>query len=338
MSKGGQKRSKKRAAELAAQRARKAAAASGGGAADAAAILDDTDDDVISEPAYERTAEVIEFWEQAGIEPVEIALPGGVGFTLRHYRTEVFYPEPEVEEPEVEDADDEWSEELGEELPETVRVPDEDEDDEDSDPDEAKGEEKTKGKAKPDDSADANGADERTPDDEAEIGDGEGEAEELVGEEREVVVFLTHNGRLQMFKTARGLADFVASDAPHALADVEAFARVKENIKPELIAPDDDDRYELDLVVRNLRGGRDAWDADLLIKAGEISRDLAYACGLTDTLEALSPGSPLDTLDDALRGSGLRARWKLRRIKQEQVTLAWRSAIGKILGAVDWHK
>lgn len=338
MSKGGQKRSKKRAAELAAQRARKAAAANSSGAADAAAILDDVDDDVISEPAYERTPAVIEFWEQAGIEPVEIALPGGVGFTLRHYRTEIFYPEPEVEELDVEDADDEWAEELDEELPETVRVPDDD----DSDSDSA---EKVKGKAKSEDTTDPDDADKRTTEDEAETSDDDAgdeaeddATEDLVGEERETVVFLTHNGRLQMFKTARGLADFIASNAPHALADVEAFEQVKENIKPELIAPHDDDRYELDLVVRNLRGGRDAWDADLLIKAGEVSRDLAYACGLTDTLEALSPGSPLDALDDALRGSGLRARWKLRRIKQEQVTLAWRSTIGKILGVVDWHK
>jgi hypothetical protein len=99
----------------------------------------------------------------------------------------------------------------------------------------------------------------------------------------------------------------------------------------------EDDEYELDLVVENLRGGHDAWEPDLLISAGEVARDVAFACNLEDVLAALAPGSPLDDLDEGLRAEGFLARRRLKKVGAEQAAIAWRSIIGKITAAVEWH-
>jgi hypothetical protein len=60
-------------------------------------------------------------------------------------------------------------------------------------------------------------------------------------------------------------------------------------------------------------------------------------------LTALSPGSPLDDLDEALRSAagggigGFMGRRRLRRIGAQQASLGWRTIIGKISAAVDWR-
>ena len=96
--------------------------------------------------------------------------------------------------------------------------------------------------------------------------------------------------------------------------------------------------------MENLRGGHDAWDPSLIIKAGEVARDLGYALRLEAVIGALSPGSPLDDLDEGLRtveSGGLGAffaRRRLRRIgAQTTAALGWRTIIGKISAAVDWR-
>ena len=82
--------------------------------------------------------------------------------------------------------------------------------------------------------------------------------------------------------------------------------------------------YELDLVVENLRGGPDAWDAPLILKAGELARDLVTRCGSRPYDRALAAGSPLDDLDEALRAAeaggvgGFFAKRKLRKIRRNR--------------------
>jgi hypothetical protein len=118
---------------------------------------------------------------------------------------------------------------------------------------------------------------------------------------------------------------------------------VVEKITAEDVAPTEEDSYELDLVVENLRGSRDSWDAPLLIQAGEVARDVGYALRIDPIVAALSPGSPLDDLDEALRATesgGLGsffARRKLKKIGAEAAPLGWRTIIGKISSAVDWR-
>jgi hypothetical protein len=328
------------------------------------------------EASEERTAEAAALWSDVRIEPVEIALPKGVGFTLRAYRmsneltpVEVVEEEddafavlnrsPVVEEDEEIDFDDEYVDERPGVVQEDAPVPatttaarrrrgkDADEDDEDEtavvDKDEDSGENDSG-----DDETDEELADEEELS-EAELAealnedDEDEEEEEKEPEPEEVPVFLGSGGKLLLFRSPEGLVEFVKSTDEHDLAQLDTWADLRERITVEAIVPNDEDSYELDLVVENLRGGRDAWDTGLLIGAGEAARDLAYALRLEAVRTALSPGSPLDDLDEGLRSSasggmgGFFARRRLKKIGAQQAALGWRTIIGKISAVVDWR-
>ncbi|MEE6259585.1 DNA primase [Plantactinospora sonchi] len=271
-------------------------------------------------------------WEEVRIDPVEIALPAGSGFTLRAYRPSTALTPTDISEREQDDLfagrsrvveDDEEDETvviLDEELAE--QFAEADEEDGGKDPKAGAGRQGEK------DSADDDSADET-------------EDEEEEGEE--VPAFLTHRGKLLLFKSPEGLVTFIRSGAPHDLSQLDTWDQLVERVEPADIAPLDEDSYELDLVVENLRGGHDVWDATLLIEAGEVSRDLAYALRLPAVLDMLSPGSSLDDLDEALRATvsgglgGFRGRRRLKKIGAQTASLGWRTIIGKISAAVDWR-
>lgn len=283
-------------------------------------------------------------WEDVRIDPVEIALPAGPGFTLRAYRlstdlTPTDVAERDEDDPflarsrplaDDEDEDDETVVILDEEFAEALR--EEESDGTGKDPAKRAGDE-------PDDAAeDDTVKDEVTEDDAA--GD-KTAAEEPAAEE--VPMFLSHRGKLLLFKTPESLVAFVRSGAPNDLAQLDTWDQLVERIQPADVAPLDEDTYELDLVVENLRGGHDVWDASLLIPAGEVARDLAYALRLPALLDMLSAGSSLDDLDEALRAtvggglSGFRGRRRLKKIGAQTASLGWRTIIGKISAAVDWR-
>lgn len=270
-------------------------------------------------------------WDEYQVSPVEVALPGGkVGLTLRAYR-----PASELTPTDIADREDDdaiFSGRTGrpmgvaddEELPEfewTKEALDE----------------VAAGPAEDEVAERAVEADEAA-DEEAD----EDEEAEAVSDE-EVPMFLSHKGRLLLFLSAKGLADFVRSGAPHDLKQLEGWSKLAKSVKATDVVAGEDDAYELDLVVENLRGGPDAWDAELVLRAGEFARDVSYALRLKPVMVALSPGSPLDDLDEALRASeegGLGAffaKRKLKKIGAEQASIGWRSIIGKISGAVDWR-
>ncbi len=269
-------------------------------------------------------------WEEVRIEPVEIALPAGVALTLRAYRkaSEVTPTEVEVDEDDpfearkrrqaaVEEEEEEVEVEIDEaELERQALLADSEEVDPDA-------------KA-------AAGSDPVEPDDEP------AEAVDQPADE-EVPMFLSHKGRLLAFKTPESLVSFIRSGAPHDLAQLDTWATLAERVQSTDIDPQPDDRYELDLVVENLRGGHDTWDLPLLIAAGEGARDLGYALRLKPVILALSPGSPLDDLDESLRSAesggmgGFFGRRRLKKIGAQQASLGWRSVIGKISAAVDWR-
>ncbi|MEV4344785.1 DNA primase [Actinoplanes sp. NPDC049596] len=262
-------------------------------------------------------------WEEVGIEPVEIALPAGVGLTLRAYRkaSEITPTEAEAEEdlfesrqrPAAGDDDDEEEVIVDEEFKALL----------------AEGEADDKDKP----AADA---------DEPDPADFEDE-ETAQTEDEEVPLFLSHKGRLLAFKTPESLVSFIRSGAPHDLAQLDSWATLADRVQSTDIDPQPDDRYELDLVVENLRGGHDTWDLPLLIAAGEVARDLGFALRLKPVILALSPGSPLDDLDESLRSAesggmgGFFGRRRLKKIGAQQASLGWRSVIGKISAAVDWR-
>jgi hypothetical protein len=285
---------------------------------------------------------------------VEIALPGGVGYTLRAYRSSTEVAAPEVgtrgaeelddyeaahaavkrrrrasdegddeAEDEAEEIDDE-AEEIDDEA-EEIEVEDELED---ADEDEY------------DDDEDEEDEDEDEEDDDEDEDEDDDEEEDV---EQEVPVFLARNGKVCLFHSPDKLVEFVKSGAEHDLSQVDTWSTLVKRVTTDDIVPLDDDRYELDLVVENLRGGSDAWDAGLILRAGEVARDLGFALRLDPVVVALAAGSPLDELDEALRSAdaggigSFFAKRKLRKIPAQQSSLAWRTIIGKISAAADWR-
>jgi hypothetical protein len=266
-------------------------------------------------------------WEELRIAPVEIALPAGTGFTLRAYRpaselTPTDVAERDADDPflarrqVVEAEDDEEGD---------VVILDEDVAREFAESDDEEKRTQRGGDATDDD---ADKTDEAATD---EAGD------------EEVPVFLSHRGRLLLFKTPESLVSFVRSGAPNDLSQLDSWRELSERVEPADIAPLDEDVYELDLVVENLRGGHDTWDPTLLIEAGEVARDLAYALRLPAVLDMLSAGSSLDDLDEALRASvnggigGFMGRRRLKKIGAQTASLGWRTIVGKISAVVDWR-
>lgn len=266
-----------------------------------------------------------DLWNEVRIAPVEIALPGGVGLTLRAYRKA-----SEVTETEVQiDEDDPFT---ARERAAAARAAEDDEVIVDEEFQALLAE----GDAKSDDDT---VAEEPDP---ADFADDTDEDAARAADE-EVPAFLTHKGKLLAFKTPESLVSFIRSGAPHDLDKLDGWATLADRVQSTDIDPQPEDRYELDLVVENLRGGHDTWDLPLLIAAGEVARDLGHALRLKPVILALSPGSPLDDLDESLRSaenggmSGYFGRRKLKKIGAQQASLGWRSIIGKISAAVDWR-
>ncbi len=271
-------------------------------------------DDVV-----ERSKATEMLWTRVRVDPVEIALPPGrSGYTLRAYRlvdqvtpTDLSEREeesfPERRSPVPADEEDVFGDEFDE--------------DEETEPD-------------------GDGEDEE-PDEDTDT-DLSAEDEESA-EPEEIPVFLSHRGRLLLFRSEQGLVDFVRSDAEHDLSQLDTWTELRRDLRAEDVVPLADDTYELDLVVENLRAGHDGWDSELIIKAGEVARDIAYALRIEPVIAALAPGSPLDDLDEALRASTegglgkLLARRRLRKIGAEAASLGWRTIIGKISALVDWR-
>lgn len=278
-----------------------------------------------------------ELWDEVRISPVEIAMPGGVGLTLRAYRlaSELTPTAVEADEDDPFDARERAAAARAAEE-EGVIVDDE------FAALVAEGDAGSKSERKSDRTVTTEDGEVVEEPDAADFADEPEEAEEKE-EDEEVPIFLSHRGRLLTFKSAESLVSFIRSGAPHDLAQLDTWATVADRVQSSDIDPAPDDRYELDLVVENLRGGHETWDLPLLIAAGEVARDLGYALRLKPVILALSPGSPLDDLDESLRSAesggmgGFFGRRRLRKIGAQQASLGWRSIIGKISAAVDWR-
>src|SRR5262249_2225973 len=126
----------------------------------------------------------------------------------------------------------------------------------------------------------------------------EEEDEEEAQADEETPIFLGNKGKVYLFHSPDKLVEFVKSGAEHDLSQLDSWPDLLRRVRSDDIDPIDEDRYELDLVVENLRGGPDAWDAPLILKAGELARDLGFALRLDAVMIAMSSGSPLDDLDE----------------------------------------
>ncbi|MCC3762726.1 hypothetical protein K3N28_06535 [Glycomyces sp. TRM65418] len=262
-----------------------------------------------------RSAETDKLWNETSVDPVELHLGKDSGFTLRAYRMSDTLPGAgNAEETEADEADAAAGETDDDERPD---IADNAEDEDAPEPDAA-------------DFAD-------------EAIEADDEEDALDAEPEEVPVFLTRKGKLLVFREPEALVAYVREQSDHDLAVIEEYGELQERLTVDDIVCDEDDTYELDLVVANLRGGHDAWEPELLIKAAEVGRDLGYALKNTSIIGALSPGSPLDDLDEAFRvvvEGGLRgklAKRRLRKYDAQQAAIAWRGVIGKINDHVEWR-
>jgi hypothetical protein len=287
----------------------------------AAEPADAESSDLLAEEADEssgRSAATDALWDEVNIAVLEIALPDGVGYTLRAYRPSDQVTAGEPAESRELDEFEAASAAVAEERAARRR--------ESGDEDE------------PDDE-DLELADEPSEEDFAAAD----EEDEESAEDEEVPVFLARKGRVILFHSPDKLVEFVKSGAEHELSDLDTWPTLVEKITVADVAPLDEDTYELDLLVENLRGGADAWDAPLILKAGEIARDLGHALRIDTVQVALAPGSPLDDLDEMLRAAdrgglgGMLAKRRLRKVPAQQTTLTWRRIITKISAAADWR-
>ncbi len=326
-----------------------------------------TDTELDSAAESPRAASVDALWSTAHIDVVEIALPGGVGYTLRAYRSDEDVEGTDTSEREADafpdrhrttsiyDHDEKAIRDEDEAVDDDTRVHDfgtdfaaADAETGELDPaeldDEADDLEDDDLVA---DDLDAESDVDSDEDDEDEDEEADDEADADAGDDdiqaEEIPVFLGYRGKLLLFRSPEGLVNFVKSDAPHDMEQLATWPELAEKLTVEDCEPLPEDTYELDLVVSNLRGSRDSWDADLLIRAGEVARDIGRSFEIEAVENALAPGSPLDDLDDALRASiaggmgGFFARRKLKKIGTEAAPLGWRTIIGKISGVVDWR-
>jgi hypothetical protein len=280
-----------------------------------------------------RSARTDKLWEDVAIDPVEIALPAGVGYTLRAYRLDT-----EIKGTEVERDEDIYAQHKGRRFEDQdVEAMDDVLDEEDLDDEDLDDE------ADFDDDDDESDEDELEDEEDSDDEDSDGDDEEAAVQPEEVPIFLSHKGRLLMFRSPEGLAAFIKSDEPHDLAQLSTWKTLRDKVRAADIQADDEDTYELDLVVATLRGPVDGWDRPLIVKAGESARDLSYALRLDSVTEMLAVGSPLDDLDEAVRTaeagglSGFLAQRRLRKIGVQQASLGWRTIIGKISAVVDWR-
>src|SRR5690606_31406032 len=268
-----------------------------------------------------RSSEADKLWNETSVDPVEIHLGKDSGYTLRAYRMSDTLPSAA-------------SADGGEASAEAT------EEDDDASAEDAKARERAE--AQPDVSENPEDEDNEAPS-EADFLDEDEEVDVLDAAPEEVPLVLPRKGKLLLFRDPESLVRYVRESDDNDLAAIEEYADLQKRITADAISCDEADTYELDLVTANLRGGHDSWEPELLIKAAEVGRDLGYALKLQSVLNALSPGSPLDDMDEALRViadggmRGMLAKRRLRKTGAEQAAIAWRSVIAKINGAVEWR-
>jgi hypothetical protein len=293
-------------------------------AADEADEADELEADDLEEEEPEDDEAPSALWADVRIDPIEIALPSGVGYTLRAYRppADIAGGADRTERADNLDDFDAASAAVAEQRRRARADDDSDDgeelDDLDLEEDELLGEEE-------------------------ELDEEELDEEDEADEPEEVPVFLGRGGKLYLFHSQDKLVEFVRSGVENDLSQVDTWSELVKRIGVDDVDPSEEDTYELDLLVENLRGGADAWDAALIIKAGEIARDLGHALHIEPVQVALAAGSPLDDFDEALRSAesggigSFFARRKLRKVSSQQTTLSWRTVIGKISEATDWR-
>ncbi|MEV4518577.1 hypothetical protein AB0K00_57685, partial [Dactylosporangium sp. NPDC049525] len=160
-------------------------------------------------------------------------------------------------------------------------------------------------------------------------------------EEPEEVCFLDRDGRPLLFRSAAGLARHLDQE-DHVIAGIEGWPEVKDWFTNLVLAPDEEDRIDLEIVPYILQHPPQQWLADVLVRGRDLAAELAEAFDLQDVSGLIAGGSPIDELDDALRLSrqsvtGWSARRRLRGIDAAPLVRDWRRVVDAVDRAVVWE-
>jgi Protein kinase domain len=154
-------------------------------------------------------------------------------------------------------------------------------------------------------------------------------------------VFAGVAGRLRLFRRPEQATEFAVATAGHDMSEVLHWDWLSESMSRAFLPLLDDHRYDLDLPSANLEMDPARWLSDLIVKAGDVARELVLALAIEEGYALLRPGSPLDRLDDELRAA--RRRPRPRTVRQWQqldrgvLAAEWEHVVDLIGSRVDWQ-
>ena len=154
-------------------------------------------------------------------------------------------------------------------------------------------------------------------------------------------VFTAVAGRLPLFRRPEQATEFAAVSAGHDMSEVLHWDWLSESMSRAFLPLLDDHRYDLDLPSANLEMDPARWLPDLIVKAGDVARELVAALAIEEGYALLSPGSARTVLDDQLRASGRRPRPRTVRQWQQRdhgvLASGWQHVVELIGSRVDWQ-
>ncbi|MFI7077322.1 J domain-containing protein [Micromonospora sp. NPDC049903] len=162
-----------------------------------------------------------------------------------------------------------------------------------------------------------------------------------VDDQKEQALFLGADGDLLLFRSPESLHRYLTEPGAHELAAVPGWDDFMNWALRTGMRDDDEQSYDFDLIVYNLRFPITEWVPRLFIGHRDLVLELAEAFEWDDVRRLLRVGSPLDELDDLMRVadrplSGWKARRQLGQLQSGPVNRAWRQVIRLVGAHVRW--
>lgn len=146
---------------------------------------------------------------------------------------------------------------------------------------------------------------------------------------------------LLLFRSMASMRQYLRRTEGHGLAGIPGWESLLDRISDPAAEPDDEHRYEFDLVLHSLRFPPFQWVPALFIASREVVGEISEAFNLHQVLDLLTVGSPLDQLDDFFRTvdrpvAGWGARRRLGSLQGAQASTVWRKALRGLEERVRW--
>ncbi|WP_432050628.1 J domain-containing protein [Verrucosispora sp. NA02020] len=161
-------------------------------------------------------------------------------------------------------------------------------------------------------------------------------------EQKEQAVFPGADGHLLLFRSQESLHRYLTEPGAHELATAPGWDDFMNWVLRTGMRDDDEEQsYDFDLIVYNLRFPIAQWVPRLFITHRDLVMEVAEAFEWDDVRTLLRVGSPLDRLDDLMRVAdrpltGWKARRQLGSFPSGPVNTAWRQVIRLVGAHVRW--